>query len=68
MKTLIAATALVLTAFSASAMTDTSDIQKYAPNTDLSALTEVEKSMLISIIYSDASNQEKRALIQAAAK
>jgi len=66
MKTLIAATALVLTTFSASAEIDTSGIQRYVPNADLSALTEVEKSMLISVIYSDDTNQDKRRKIKAA--
>ncbi len=42
MKTLITAAALALTAFSASAMVDTSAIEQYAPNADISVLTEAE--------------------------
>ncbi|WP_439123526.1 hypothetical protein [Marivita sp.] len=65
MKTLIATTALVLTAFSASAMVDTSAIQQYAPNADVSALTDAEVNTLLSVIHSGDSEGEKRAVVQA---
>ena len=63
MKTLIAATALALTAFSASAMVDTSAIEQYAPNADVTALTEAEQNLILSVIHSSDSEGEKRALI-----
>ncbi len=65
MKTLITATALALTAFSASAMVDTSAIEQYAPNADISALTEAEVNTILSIVHSGDSESEKRAVIQA---
>ncbi len=68
MKTLITAAALTLTAFSASAMVDTSMIQQYAPNADISALTDAEVNTLLSVIHSVESNGEKRALVQAIIK
>jgi hypothetical protein len=68
MKTLITAAALALTAFSASAMVDTSMIQQYAPNADISALTDAEVNTLLSVIHSVESNGEKRALVQAIIK
>ena len=67
MKTLITASALVLTAFAASASV-TSDINTYAPNVDVSTLTEAEKNLIISVIHSGNSEGEKRALVQALAK
>jgi len=67
MKTLIKASALVLTAFAASASV-TSDINTYAPNVDVSTLTEAEKNLIISVIHSGNSEGEKRALVQALAK
>ena len=66
MKTLITASALVLTAFAASASV-TSDINTYAPNVDVSTLTEAEKNLIISVIHSGNSEGEKRALVQALA-
>lgn len=63
MKTLIAATALALTAFSASAMVDTSAIEQYAPNADITALTEAEQNLILSVIHSSDSEGEKRSLI-----
>jgi hypothetical protein len=63
MKTLIAATALALTAFSASAMVDTSAIEQYAPNADVTALTEAEQNLILSVIHSSDSEGEKRSLI-----
>ena len=68
MKTLIATTALVLTAFSASAMIDTSAIEQYAPNADVAALTEAEVNIILSVIHSGDSEGEKRALVQALVK
>ena len=68
MKTLIAAAALALTAVSASAMVDTSAVDQYAPNVDVSALTDAEVNTLLSVIHSGDSAAEKRALIQALAK
>ena len=63
MKTLITAAALTLTAFSASAMVDTSDIERYAPNADVSELTVAEQNLILSVIHSSDSEGEKRALI-----
>jgi hypothetical protein len=63
MKTLIAATALALTAFSASAMVDTSAVDQYVPNADVSSLTEAEQNLLVTIIHSGGSEGEKRSQI-----
>ncbi len=68
MKTLITATALVLTAFSASAMVDTSEIQQYAPNVDVSTLSDAQVNSILSVIHSGDSAGEKRAFIQALVK
>ncbi len=68
MKTLIATTALVLTAFSASAMVDTSAIKQYAPNVDVSTLTDAEVNTILSVIHSSDSEGEKRAIVQALVK
>ena len=68
MKTLIVATALAVTAFSASAMVDTSGISQFAPNVDVSTLTEAEVNTILSVIHSGDSNGEKRAVIQALVK
>ena len=68
MKTLIATTVLVLTAFSASAMVDTSAIQQYAPNADVSTLSDAEVNTILSVIHSGDSEGEKRAIIQALVK
>ena len=68
MKTLIAATALALTAFSASAMVDTSAISQYAPNADVSALSEADVNTILSVIHSGDSEGEKRATVQAIVK
>lgn len=68
MKTLIASAALALTAVSASAMVDTSAIQQYAPNVDVSTLSDAEVNLLLSIVHSGDSAGEKRAIIQALVK
>ncbi|WP_299794306.1 hypothetical protein [uncultured Marivita sp.] len=68
MKTLITAAALALTAFSASAMVDTTAIQQYAPNADVSTLSDAEVNTILSIIHSGDSESEKRATIQALVK
>lgn len=68
MKTLIATTALVLTAFSASAMVDTSAIQQYVPNADLSTLSDDEVNTLLLIVHSGDNESEKRAAVQAMVK
>ena len=68
MKTLITAAALALTAFSASAMVDTTAIQQYAPNADVSTLSDAEVNTILSIIHSGDSEGEKRATIQALVK
>ncbi len=65
MKTLIAATALALTAFSASAMVDTSGISQFAPNADVSTLSEADVNTILSVIHSGDSEGEKRATVQA---
>ena len=67
MKTLIASAALALTtlAGAASAMTDASAIQQYAPNTDVSMLSETDVNVLLSVIHSGDSEGEKRAAVQA---
>ena len=63
MKTLITAAALALTAFSASAMVDTSAIEKYVPNADVSALSYAEVNSILNVIHSSDSEGEKRSLI-----
>ncbi|OSQ50533.1 hypothetical protein [Marivita geojedonensis] len=68
MKTLIASAALALTAVSASAMVDMSAIQQYAPNVDVSTLSDAEVNLLLSIVHSGDSAGEKRAIIQALVK
>ncbi|OSQ50534.1 hypothetical protein [Marivita geojedonensis] len=68
MKTLIASAALALTAFSASAMVDTSAIEQYAPNVDVSTLSEAEVNSILSAIHSIESASEKRAFVQALVK
>ena len=65
MKTLITATALALTAFSASAMVDTSAIEQYAPNADISALTESSEERRVGIERSAERYTEQRAVNQA---
>jgi hypothetical protein len=65
MKTLLTAAALTLTAVSASAMVDTAVIQQYAPNADVSTLSDAEVNTILSIIHSGDSESEKRATIQA---
>lgn len=66
MKTLITSAALILSAVSASAMTDTTALDQYAPNADVSVLSEAEINTLLSIIHSGASEGEKRGAVQAA--
>jgi len=68
MKTLIAATALALTAVSASAMVDSSPLDQYAPNVDVSTLSDAEVNIILSILHSGDSESEKRATIQALVK
>lgn len=68
MKTLITASALVLTAFAANASVDTANIERYAPNVDVSTLSEAEVNTILSIIHSDESAAEKSAVIQALVK
>ena len=67
MKTLITASALVLTAFAASASV-TSEIDTYAPGVDVSTLSDAEVNTILSIIHSGDSTGEKRAVIQALLK
>ncbi|MFP7569481.1 hypothetical protein [Marivita sp. S2033] len=66
MKKLIATTALALTAFAgiASAMPDTSQIKQYAPNADVSSLTDAQVNILLSVIHSGDSEGEKRRQVQ----
>jgi hypothetical protein len=68
MKTLIASTALVLTAFAASASVDTSEFDTYAPGVDVSALSDAEINTILSVIHSGDSEGEKRATVQAIVK
>ena len=68
MKTLIASTALVLTAFAASASVDTSEFDTYAPGVDVATLSDAEVNTILSIIHSGDSEGEKRAVIQALVK
>jgi hypothetical protein len=49
-------------------MVDTSSIDQYAPNVDVSTLTDAEVNTILSVIHSGDSNSEKRALIQALVK
>ena len=67
MKTLITASALVLTAFAASASV-TAEIDTYAPGVDVSTLSDAEINTLLSVIHSGDSEGEKRALVQALVK
>ena len=67
MKTLIASTALVLTAFAASASV-TAEIGTYAPNVDVQSLSNAELNSILSVIHSEDSEGEKRAVIQALVK
>ncbi|WP_292285707.1 hypothetical protein [Marivita sp.] len=68
MKTLIAATALSLSAISASAMVNTSEINKYAPNVDISTLSQAELNTIVSLLHSADSASEKRAVIYSLAQ
>ncbi|NNE81206.1 MAG: hypothetical protein HKN18_13140 [Silicimonas sp.] len=68
MKTLIAMTALAATiATGATAMvdsaTDVAEIQRYAPNADVSALTDTEIASLLNGIYS-AEDGEKGHVVR----
>ena len=67
MKTLITATALVLTAFAASASV-TAEIDNYAPGVDASTLSDAQINSILSVIHSGDSEGEKRAVIQALVK
>ena len=67
MKTLIASTALVLTAFAASA-SQTAEINTYAPGVDVSALSNAEVNSILSVIHSGDTEGEKRAVVQALLK
>jgi hypothetical protein len=49
-------------------MVDTSAIEQYAPNADISVLTEAEVNTLLSVIHSGDSEGEKRATVQALVK
>ena len=64
MKTLIASTALVLTAFAASASV-TAEIDTYAPGVDASALSDAQVNSILSVIHSGDTEGEKRAVVQA---
>lgn len=69
MKALIATTALALTiAGAASASVDASVIQQYAPNADVSTLSDATVNTILSAIHSDESAAETRALVQALVK
>ena len=67
MKTLIASTALVLTAFAASASI-TAEVGTYAPGVDVQSLSTGELNTILSVIHSGDSEGEKRAIIQALVK
>ena len=67
MKTLIASTALVLTAFAASASVD-AQIDTYAPGVDVSALSDAQVNSILSVIHSGDTEGEKRAVVQALLK
>jgi hypothetical protein len=49
-------------------MVDTSGISQFAPNVDVSTLTEAEVNTILSILHSGDSNGEGRAVIQALVK
>lgn len=68
MKILIVATALSLSAISASAMINTSEINQYAPNLDTSTLSEADVNTIVSLLHSADSASEKRAVIYSLAK
>ena len=67
MKTLITASALVLTAFAASASVSP-EFDNYAPNVDAATLTDAQVNAVTSIIHSGDSEAEKRSTIQALLK
>ena len=67
MKTLIASTALVLTAFAASASV-TAEIDTYAPGVDVSTLSDAQVNSILSVIHSGDTEGEKRAVVQALLK
>ena len=66
MKTLIATTAIAVAAFAGVAQASTSAIQVYAPNADLSVLSDAEVNTLLSVIHSGDTESEKRNAVQAA--
>lgn len=68
MKTLITASALVLTAFAASASVTADQINAYAPNVDVQTLTDAEINTVLSVIHSGDSESEKRSKVQALLK
>ena len=67
MKTLITASALVLTAFAASASVSP-EFNNYAPNVDAATLTDAQINAITSVIHSGDSESEKRAVVQALLK
>lgn len=65
MKSIVLALATVSTLAGAAYATNTSDIQRYAPNADVSTLTNAEAAQVNNIIHSSDSESEKRADIRA---
>lgn len=67
-RTLITASlALATLAGAASAATSTADqviLERYAPNIDTSTLTDAQVNTLLAIVYSGASEGDKRGKIQ----
>lgn len=65
MKTLIAATALIASVASASAMTDaTGEIERYVGAAEAATLTDAEVLTALNFIHSNDSESEKRAFIR----
>ncbi|WP_427875319.1 hypothetical protein [Pelagimonas varians] len=65
MKTLIASALIATAALTGAANASlSSDVQTYAPNADVSALTATEANMVVSILHSGNTESEKRSAIR----
>ena len=68
MKTLIAATALIASVASASAMTNPSaEIERYVGAAEAASLTDAEVQAALQVIHSGDSESEKRAKVRSIA-
>ena len=69
MKTLIAATALIASVASASAMTNPSaEIERYVGAAEAASLTEAQVLTALSVVHSGDTEGEKRAKLRALVK